>query len=89
MADLFPRPPRVLNKHKDGLPPGAVYVGRGSPWGNPYKIGPGWDREAVIKLFERDILPTLDLAPLRGCDLVCYCAPKVCHADILLREANK
>ena len=89
MADLFGDAPRVLNKHRDGIPPGAVYVGRGSPWGNPYKIEPGWDRAAVIRMFERDVLPGLDLAPLRGHDLVCYCAPKACHADILLREANR
>lgn len=49
MADLFGDAPRVLNKHRDGIPPGAVYVGRGSPWGNPYKIGPGWDRAAANK----------------------------------------
>lgn len=22
----------VLNKHKHGIPPGAVYIGRGSKW---------------------------------------------------------
>lgn len=82
--------PKVFNKHTDrNIPFDAVYVGRGSPWGNPYKISAGWDRAAVIKLFERDVLHTLDLTPLRGKDLVCYCAPKPCHADILLREANK
>jgi uncharacterized protein DUF4326 len=80
---------RVLNKHRDGVPPGAVYVGRGSPYGNRYRIGIDGTREECIALFERDVLPTLDLAPLRGKDLVCYCAPKACHGDILLREANK
>ena len=29
------------------------------------------------------------LIHLRGKDLVCWCAPQACHADILLREANK
>ncbi len=46
-------------------------------------------REEVIRKFECEVLPTLDLMPLRGKDLVCYCAPKACHADVLLREANK
>jgi hypothetical protein len=31
---------RVLNKHKAGVPAGAVYIGRGSKWGNPFRIGP-------------------------------------------------
>jgi hypothetical protein len=84
--------PKVLNKHLDEIPEDAVYVGRGSPWGNPYKIShkpPNVSRDRAISLFERYILPNLDLKPLRGKDLVCYCAPKACHADILLREANK
>ena len=25
---------RVLNKHHAGVPAGAVYIGRGSKWGN-------------------------------------------------------
>ena len=31
---------RVLNKHRAGVPAGAVYIGRGSKWGNPFRIGP-------------------------------------------------
>ena len=29
------------------------------------------------------------LAPLRGKDLVCWCSPLPCHADVLLRMANE
>jgi hypothetical protein len=25
---------------------------------------------------------------LRGLDLVCWCAPKACHGDVLLKLAN-
>jgi hypothetical protein len=25
---------------------------------------------------------------LRGCNLLCFCAPKACHGDLLLRLAN-
>lgn|SRR5579872_1924348 len=28
----------VLNKHKTGILAGAVYIGRGSKWGNPFRI---------------------------------------------------
>ena len=39
---------RVLNKHHAGVSAGAVYIGRGSKWGNPFRIGPDGDRVAVI-----------------------------------------
>lgn len=70
---------RVLNKHHAGVPTGAVYIGRGSKWGNPFRIGPDGDRVAVIAQYERwladqhHLLRTLD--ELRGRDLVCFCAP--------------
>lgn len=80
--------PRVLNKHKDGMPLGSVYCGRGSPYGNPFKIGVHGTRDEVCDRFEREVLPKIDTLPLRGKDLVCFCAPKRCHCDALLREAN-
>lgn len=80
---------KVHNKRAGTAPPDAIYVGRGSPWGNPFKIGESGSRDEVIARFEAEILPLLDLAPLRGKDLVCFCAPLPCHGDVLLREANK
>ena len=82
--------PKVYNKHYGNAPLDAVYVGRGSPWGNPFKMNSsdGAERNRVCDLFEKEILPTLDLRPLRGKSLVCFCAPLRCHADALLREAN-
>ncbi|WP_428393426.1 DUF4326 domain-containing protein [Lichenicoccus sp.] len=83
---------RVLNKHRDGLPPEAVYIGRGSRWGNPFRIGPDGDRATVIARHEtrlRDQHQLLRaLGELRGRDLVCFCAPAACHGDLLLRLAN-
>ena len=58
--------PRVLNKHRDVIPKGAVYCGRPSPWGNPFIIGKHGDRDTVCDRFEREILPTLDVSELRG-----------------------
>ena len=81
--------PRVYNKHHGDAPADAVYVGRGSPWGNPFRIPADGDRATVIARFETEALPRLDLAALRGKSLICYCAPLACHADILLREANR
>lgn len=80
--------PKVYNKYANP-PKDAVYVGRGSPWGNPFVIGTHGDRDAVCEKFEQEILPTLDVSALRGKDLVCFCAPKRCHADSLIKAANK
>ena len=44
---------RVLNKRKSGIPAGAIYIGRGSKWGNPFRIGPDGDRATVISKYER------------------------------------
>ena len=81
--------PRVLNRHLDHIPPGAVYVGRGSKYGNPYRIGPDGSRGIVLLKFKKNVLPTLDVTELTGRDLVCSCAPKPCHADLLLAKANR
>jgi len=83
---------RVLNKHRVGIPAGAVYIGRGSKWGNPFRIGRDGDRATVIVRYERwlgdqrHLLRALD--ELRCRDLVCFCAPRACHGDLLLRLAN-
>ncbi len=83
---------RVLNKHHAGVPAGAIYIGRGSKWGNPFRIGPDGDRETVIVRHaawlreQHHLLRALD--ELRGKDLVCFCAPRACHGDLLRRLAN-
>jgi len=85
--------PKVYNMYHHNAPEGAVYVGRGSPWGNPFIIDERYDRDEVIALFQKMI----DEEPgwiekikdrLVGKDLLCFCAPKPCHGDILLRIAN-
>ena len=75
----------VHNKRAGTAPADAVYIGRGSPWGNPFKIGEHGTRDEVCDRFEREILPTLDLEPLRGRDLICWCKPARCHGDAILR----
>lgn len=83
--------PRVLNKRHDGVPPGAVYVGRPTKWGNPFGLADG-TREDVIARFREHLLGSPDLLAalpeLRGRDLVCWCAPLPCHADVLLELSN-
>ena len=84
-----PKPPRVHNKYHNTAPADAIYIGRGSPYGNPYVIGKDGTREEVIARFEEHVLPTLNLDAIRGKDLVCFCSPKPCHGDLLLKYANK
>jgi hypothetical protein len=88
--------PKVLNLYHQknkAVPDGAVYVGRPSKWGNPFMVGRDGERGECVGKFEdylenNDTLRQ-DLHELKDKDLVCFCAPARCHADILLREANK
>lgn len=84
-------PPIVLNKHDN--PANGVYVGRPSKFGNPFEIGKDGTRAEVIEKYERWIMTQPDLmeaarTELAGKNLICWCAPKACHASILIRIAN-
>lgn len=84
--------PKVHNKHKKTAPADAVYIGRGSKWGNPFVIDKDGSRSEVIAKYEEYILgkPELlaHLHELKGKDLVCFCAPQACHGDVLIKLAN-
>ena len=87
----------VLNFYHIGkvIPDGAVYVGRGrgSTWGNPFEIGKDGDRAEVVAkhrewFYAQPELVARARRELRGRDLVCFCAPALCHADTLAEAAN-
>lgn len=75
------------------------YIGRPSPLGNPFIIGRDGTRDEVIAKYRswlwyktsidckaRDELNRLtDLYEENGnkLDLVCWCAPKACHGDVI------
>lgn len=81
----------VLNKYKDHIPFDAIYIGRGTPFGNPFPIDSNTTREQVVNKYKRYIKDQLrnnkitlqQLASLHNKDLVCYCAPKPCHGHVL------
>lgn len=85
----------VINKYKSVIPEGAVYIGRGSMWGNPYVIGKDGDRATVCEKYKiylkqmiRDKrISVQELASLHGKDLVCFCTPLQCHGDTLVKAA--
>lgn len=80
--------------------PYDVYIGRGSKWGNifthKYATMAGCmveTREEAIECFEKWIRnqPVLmaALPELVGKTLGCYCAPKACHGDVLIKLVNE
>lgn len=87
--------PKVLNGHHpevDRHDPNNVYVGRPSKWGNPFNLTDHSREDAVSAYFNHinrrpDLLSSL--SELKGKNLICWCAPLECHADILLRLANE
>ena len=86
---------KVLNKHVDGMPAGAKYIGRGSPFGNKFVIGRDGDRDEVCEKHDLDLardrarLKKLD--ELAGCDVVCFCTQPNkfvrCHGHSLVMLA--
>jgi len=75
---------RVKNKRVDS---NGVYIGRPSKWGNPFVIGRDGDRDDVIRKYREYARVTFSVEELRmlvGHDLVCWCAPKPCHGNVLI-----
>jgi hypothetical protein len=78
------------------MPENAVYVGRPTRWGNPFRAGEPGVRDAAdavrsyeLLMFARGGRYADGLRPLRGHDLVCWCPlDQPCHADVLLALAN-
>lgn len=69
-----------------------VYIGRGSIWGNPFTVEQ-FGRDECIEKYEQYIRDKLRLNPelwqelqkLEGKVLGCFCKPKRCHGDILVK----
>lgn len=81
----------VVNKHHQ---PYDVYIGRGSTLGNPYVMDDAENtRDTVIRKYRlhlwREIkagrITTDYLRSLQGKRLGCYCAPKPCHGDVIVK----
>lgn len=70
-----------------------IYIGRPSKWGNPFQIGQDGTREQVIQKYEKWLLgqPKLldESKALKGKVLGCWCKPKACHGDILVKYLEK
>lgn len=86
--------PQVINRHYD-KDPNAIYIGRPSKWGNPFKITPMITRDQACDAFAYWFDHSLEgqklqqhLPELKGKNLSCFCAPMRCHGDFLMARAN-
>lgn len=81
----------VVNVKAYKHPQHVRYIGRGSIFGNPFKIGEDGTREEVIEKYRVWFYDRLSwdayfkhrVESLRGCILGCFCKPQACHGDII------
>lgn len=93
--DLVPwvRKANILNAHVTGKDVvGAVYVGRPSDFGNPIKLSDDEPRGATLERYAAWLATQAELVgrmrdELAGRDLICWCAPRACHAEIIRHVA--
>jgi len=86
---------RHIREHRT---PNDIYIGRPSPWGNPFPLRSESERGACVERFRvwaqfsgdpRAVWIRAHVHELRGKNLVCFCAPKACHGDILRAMAGR
>lgn len=89
-------PKRIQRRRVKGwrMPNAAVYVGRPTMFGNPYRVGVNGSAADCVRLY-RDSLKVqrafrkVIRRKLRGKHLACWCRlDQPCHADVLLEIAN-
>ena len=77
---------------------GAIYIGRGTPLGNPYRMYKEEERDIVCGAYEdwlverikakdlsviQELDKLLELAKQGDLVLGCFCAPRRCHGDTI------
>ena len=70
-----------------------ILIDRTTKWGNPFREGVHGNRENVIKMYEEYIRANdflMDsIGELEGKVLGCWCKPKPCHGDVLIKILNE
>ena len=79
--------------HIKDLNDNSKRIDRTTPFGNPFTIGVDGDREEVIQKFEDYLLTNQKLCDkvyeeLKGYDLACWCSPKRCHGEVIIKYIN-
>lgn len=78
---------KVVNLRKEVY---DIYIGRGSKWGNPFRIGTDGTRNVVIRKYEEYVRSNEELmnslGELENKILGCYCVKgQHCHGEVLIR----
>lgn len=104
-AKFFNKPIRIVPvqitkvRNRDSGEPFDVYIGRRTPWGNPFPIEHetnGDKRKEVIEkfrvYFQEEFVNKPEnlkhLLTLRGMRLGCHCKPLSCHGDVIAEFIN-
>lgn len=78
---------RVVNKNHESF---THYIGRGSVFGNPFRIGIDGTRDEVIKQYEfyarhkPELMNEIKSLP-ENAVLGCFCFPRQCHGDVIIK----
>lgn len=83
----------VVNLKKEDY---DVYIGRGSPFGNPFRAGIDGTRSEVIEMYRIWLRGKLKdpeflrlFLELYGRRIGCFCKPKACHGDVIVEELER
>jgi hypothetical protein len=84
---------QIVNRHKESF---DIYIGRGTPFGNPFIIGVHGNREEVIAKYKQWFYMQLDndyfkkqVLNLKDKTLGCSCKPLSCHGDVIVEYLDK
>ncbi len=85
---------KVVNLRKEKY---THYIGRGSIFGNPFRIGKDGTREEVIESYEKwiyqyvnsgiqfvEVVDAIHHLP-EDAILGCFCKPQSCHGDVIIK----
>jgi hypothetical protein len=86
----------IWGSYDPNKPAGCINIGRGSPWGNPFQIGPDGNRDEVLYKFRLWLRANPKLVAkarqaLRGLPLACpgNCVPLPCHGEVWDQVVNQ
>lgn len=82
---------KLWNRHTAPKDLKYTYIGRGTPWGNPFVVGEGYTQEEAADAYRKKLARALAgrdpgawklVNNLAGVDnIVCSCTPRPCHGD--------
>lgn len=88
---------RIQRKRTKGWkkPEGAIYIGYGTKWGNPFKWKDLGSREIAVRKF-KEWLPDairrgeFEIESLRDRTIMCFCSVgDSCHGDVIIEHLSK